>query len=83
MHVIFNFIGLHILTQGLLLVAFLACRQQVLAIYALWWHEPALFIFYAIGMSAQVWLLWTWIRQYVLLRAVGAKAGQGSRTRGF
>lgn len=83
MHLIFNFIGLHLLTQGLLLVAFLACRPQVLAIYALWGYDPALFVFYAAGVSAQVWLVWTWIRRYVLFRSVGGKAGQASRTRGF
>ncbi len=83
MHLIFNFIGLHLLTQGLLLLAFLACRPQVLAIYALWGYDPALFAFYAAGVSAQVWLVWTWIRRYVLFRSVGGKAGQASRTRGF
>lgn len=83
MHLLLNFIGLHLLTQGLLLVAFLACRLQVLAIYALWEYDPALFAFYAAGISAQMWLIWTWIRQYLLLRSVGGKAGQASRTRGF
>lgn len=83
MHLILNFIGLHLLTQGMLLAAFLAFRPQVLAVYALWRYDPALFAFYAAGISAQVWLIWTWIRRYLLFRSVGGKAGQAARTRGF
>ena len=83
MHLILNFIGLHLLTQALLLAAFFVCRTQVLAVYALWAYSPTLFLFYAAGISAQVWLVWTWMRRYVLFRSVGGKAGQASRTRGF
>ncbi len=83
MHLILNFIGLHILTQGMLLAAFWLLRPQVLAIYALWAYDPALFAFYVAGITVQVWLVWTWIRRYVLFRSVGGKAGQASRTRGF
>ena len=83
MHLILNFIGLHILTQGMLLAAFLLLRPQVLAIYALWAYDPALFAFYVAGIAVQAWLVWTWIRRYVLFRSVGGKAGQASRTRGF
>lgn len=83
MQIIFNFIGLHILTQGLLLIAFFMYRPQVLAIYALWWYDPTLFGFYCCGIAAQVWLVWTWIKRYILFRSVGGKSTQAARTRGF
>ncbi len=83
MHLILNFIGLHILTQGLLLFVFLAFRRQVEAVYAVWWYSPTLFTFYVVGIIAQVWLVWTWIKRYLLFRSVGGKAEQASRTRGF
>lgn len=83
MHVVMSFLGLHLLTQALLLVAFFLCRKQVLAVYALWQYDQTLFGFYVAGIATLVWLVWTWIRRYVLFRSVGGKADQASRTRGF
>ena len=83
MQVVMNFLDLHLLTQGMLLVAFFLCRKQILAVYALWAYDQTLFWFYFAGISTMVWLVWTWIRRYVLFRSVGGKAGEASRTRGF
>lgn len=83
MQVVMNFLGLHLLTQGMLLVAFFLCRKQILVVYALWAYDQTLFWFYFAGISTMIWLVWTWIRRYVLFRSVGGKAGEASRTRGF
>jgi hypothetical protein len=71
------------LTQALLLVGFFYCRAPLLAVYALWSYSPLLFGFYGLGLIAQLWLLVTAIKRYLLLRSVGRKAEQAARTRGF
>lgn len=83
MQVVMNFLGLHLLTQGMLLAAFFLCRKQILAVYALWEYDQTLVWFYFAGISTMVWLIWPWIRRYVLFRPVCEKAGEASRTHGF
>lgn len=50
---------------------------------SLWEYDQTLFWFYVAGIGTLIWLVWTWIRRYVLFRSVGGKAGEASRTRGF
>lgn len=83
MQAIMSFIGVHVVSQLLLLVLYYFGQPFFNAIYELYSWSPSLVYFYLAGSLAIFYVLMSLIRQKVLFAGVGKKASRAARLRGY
>ncbi len=82
MNLVNNFIGIHLVTQFLLMFFAWQFRPMLEAIYHFYIWSPAFFYFYVFGTIALLWLLVSGFRFLVLRSGLGDPSQRARRTRG-
>ncbi len=82
MQVVLSFIGIHFVTQLLLIIVYFKQQFVVDALFEFYNFSPGLFYFLALGIGAQLWVIWSWIEYYLLRLEVGRKGRRAAGPKG-